>query len=103
VSALHIECRDRFRLAGDDDGPDVLTWCASYRLLPPGGGGRLLLVLGAVFAAIAVLSDSGWALIAGTAREWFVQAPHRLATIDGDCGLAMIGIGASLGLSDRND
>ncbi len=57
------------------------------------------LVLGAVFAAIAVLSDSVWALGAGTARAWFVRSPRRLATIGGAGGVAMIGIGTTLAVS----
>lgn len=62
-----------------------------------------LLILGAVFAAIALLSDSVWALIAGTARSWFARSPRRLATIGGAGGLAMIGIGATLAVSGRKD
>lgn len=62
-----------------------------------------LLVLGAVFVAIALVSDSMWALLAGTARSWFTRSPRRLALIGGTSGLVMIGIGASLALSGRTD
>jgi threonine/homoserine/homoserine lactone efflux protein len=62
-----------------------------------------LLVLGAVFTAIALVSDSLWALLAGTARSWFTRSPRRLALIGGTSGLVMIGIGASLALSGRTD
>jgi len=34
-----------------------------------------LATLGALFLAIALASDSGWALIAGTARRWFASSP----------------------------
>ncbi len=61
------------------------------------------LVLGAVFPAIALVSDSVWAIAADTARNWFARSPRRLATIGGTGGLAMIGIGATLAVSSRKD
>ena len=60
-----------------------------------------MLLLGMVFVAIAVLSDSTWALAAGTARAWFARSPRRLELIGGTGGLVMIGIGASLALTGR--
>jgi threonine/homoserine/homoserine lactone efflux protein len=62
-----------------------------------------LLLLGAIFVAIALVSDSMWALIAGTARSWFTRSPRRLELIGGTSGLVMIGIGASLALTGRKD
>jgi threonine/homoserine/homoserine lactone efflux protein len=62
-----------------------------------------MLLLGAVFVAIAVLCDSSWALVAGTARAWFTRSPRRLAMVGGTGGLVMIGIGASLALTGRKD
>jgi threonine/homoserine/homoserine lactone efflux protein len=62
-----------------------------------------LLLLGAVFMAIALVSDSMWAIIAGTARTWFARSPRRLRLIGGAGGLTMIGIGASLALTGRKD
>jgi threonine/homoserine/homoserine lactone efflux protein len=62
-----------------------------------------MLLLGAVFMAIAVLCDSGWALIAGTARAWFARSPRRLELVGGTGGLVMIGIGASLAITGRHD
>ncbi len=62
-----------------------------------------MLLLGAVFITIAVLSDSTWALLAGTARAWFTRSPRRLAMVGGAGGLVMIGIGASLALTGRKD
>ena len=55
-----------------------------------------MLLLGAVFMAIAVLCDSTWALVAGTVRTWFAASPRRLELVGGTGGLVMIGIGASL-------
>jgi threonine/homoserine/homoserine lactone efflux protein len=62
-----------------------------------------MLVLGAVFPAIALFLDSGWAAIAGTAREWLVRSPRRLALIGGTGGLVMIGLGVSLAATGRKD
>ena len=53
-----------------------------------------MLLLGAVFLAIAVVCDSGWALAAGTARAWLARSPR---------GLAMIGIGVGLAVTGRKD
>jgi threonine/homoserine/homoserine lactone efflux protein len=62
-----------------------------------------MLLLGAVFMAIAVLCDSTWALAAGTARARFAASPRRLELAGGTGGLVMIGIGASLALTGRRD
>jgi threonine/homoserine/homoserine lactone efflux protein len=62
-----------------------------------------LLILGAIFVAIALVSDSMWALAAGTARTWFTRSPRRLELIGGASGLVMIGIGASLALTGGKD
>ena len=62
-----------------------------------------LLLLGAVFAGIALLSDSAWAMAAGSARAWLGRSPRRLELIGGTGGLVMIGIGASLAVSGRKD
>ncbi|HEU5420013.1 MAG TPA: LysE family translocator [Streptosporangiaceae bacterium] len=62
-----------------------------------------LLLLGAIFIGIALISDSAWALAAGTARGWLARSPRRLELIGGTGGLVMIGIGARLALTGRND
>ncbi len=62
-----------------------------------------MLVLGAIFVGIAIVSDGTWALAAGTARAWLARSPRRLEAIGGAGGLAMISIGASLALSGRKD
>ncbi|MEN4474542.1 LysE family transporter [Mycolicibacterium cosmeticum] len=62
-----------------------------------------MLVLGVVFLAIAVISDSVWALAAGLARDWFAQSPRRIAAIGGAGGLAMVGLGVSLAVTGRKD
>jgi threonine/homoserine/homoserine lactone efflux protein len=60
-----------------------------------------LLLLGAVFIAIALISDSVWALAAAGARSWLARSPRRLEVLGGAGGLAMIGIGARLALTGR--
>jgi threonine/homoserine/homoserine lactone efflux protein len=62
-----------------------------------------MLLLGAVFLAIALLVDSSWALAAGAARTWIARSPRRLELIGGSGGLVMIGIGASLAVTGRKD
>jgi len=62
-----------------------------------------MLLLGAIFAGVALLSDSGWALVAGSARAWFGRSSRRLELIGGTGGLVMIGIGAMLAVSGRKD
>jgi threonine/homoserine/homoserine lactone efflux protein len=62
-----------------------------------------MLVLGAVFLAIAVVCDSSYALAAGTARDWLARSPSRIERVGGASGLVMIGIGASLALTGRKD
>jgi threonine/homoserine/homoserine lactone efflux protein len=53
-----------------------------------------ILLLGAVFAAIAVASDTIWAVAAGGVRLWFARSPR---------GLAIIAVGAGLVVSGRKD
>jgi threonine/homoserine/homoserine lactone efflux protein len=62
-----------------------------------------MLVLGAVFLAIAVMCDSAWAVAAGSARAWLARSPRRLELVGGTGGLLMICIGASLALTGRKD
>jgi threonine/homoserine/homoserine lactone efflux protein len=62
-----------------------------------------LLIVGAIFPAIALVSDSVWAYVAGTARAWFARSPKRLAAIGGAGGLAMIGLGTRLAFTGRKD
>ena len=62
-----------------------------------------IIMLGAVFAAVALLSDSAWALAAGTVRGWLSSSPRRLALLGGTGGLAMIAIGTRLAFTGRHD
>lgn len=62
-----------------------------------------LLTLGVLFPVTALVLDSGWAFLAGTARNWFARSPRRMAAIGGAGGLIMIGLGASVALTGRKD
>lgn len=52
-----------------------------------------LMLLGVIFAAIAVLSDGTWGIVAGTAREWLASNPKRLVTMRTVGGCVMIVLG----------
>ena len=58
-----------------------------------------LALLGATFLAIALVSDSIWALAAGTARQWFARSPRRVAAVTTTGGVMMIGLGGTLALT----
>lgn len=58
-----------------------------------------LLLLGLVFEALALASDSIWALAAGTARAWFARSPRRISTLSATGGVMMIGLGGALALT----
>ena len=60
-------------------------------------------ILGLVFAGVALISDSAWALAAGTVRSWFARRPERLATVGGVGGLVVVGLGARLAFTGRHD
>lgn len=62
-----------------------------------------LLMLGLVWVAIALVSDSTWAYVAGTARDWFARSPRRLELVGGAGGLVMIGLGIRLAFVGRKD
>jgi threonine/homoserine/homoserine lactone efflux protein len=55
-----------------------------------------LLVLGLVFSAMAVASDSCWALASARARAWFARKPSRLDGLGATGGVMMIGLGVTL-------
>ena len=54
-----------------------------------------ILTLGLIMVVIALLTDSVWAFVAGTARTWFARSPKRIQVMSGTGGAAMIGLGAS--------
>ena len=60
-----------------------------------------ILVLGLLFACIAVISDSVWALAAGTMRSWFARSPRRLELIGAAGGVGIASVGLAFLLSGR--
>jgi len=58
-----------------------------------------MLVLGSLFLAVALVCDSAWALLAGTARDWFARSPRRLEAVGGAGGVMIIGLGTSVVVS----
>jgi threonine/homoserine/homoserine lactone efflux protein len=62
-----------------------------------------ILILGLLFALIAVVSDSVWAMAAGQLRVWFGGSPRRLELIGGTGGLAIVAVGAGLLATGRKN
>jgi threonine/homoserine/homoserine lactone efflux protein len=58
------------------------------------------LLLGLVFAVLAVASDSVWALAAGKARDWFASRPTRLDALSATGGAMMVGLGTTMLVSE---
>ncbi|HKX68991.1 MAG TPA: LysE family translocator [Intrasporangium sp.] len=58
--------------------------------------GVQMAVLGAVFGAMAICSDSMWAVVAGRAREWLARKPRRLDRLGVAGGSMMVGLGVTM-------
>jgi len=63
---------------------------------PSGPVALQTMLLGLVFGVLAAVSDSTWAIAAGTARTWFARRPTRLDTLSATGGTMMIGLGATM-------
>jgi len=63
--------------------------------------GIQMAVLGVVFAVIALVLDSGWALGAGSARAWLARSPRRLVGLRRTGAVTMAGLGVHLALTGR--
>lgn len=55
-----------------------------------------ILLLGAIFSAMAFTCDSGWVLAASRAKAWFARKPKRLDSLGAGGGVVMIGLGATM-------
>lgn len=62
-----------------------------------------LATLGLICAAVALLSDSTWALASGTARAWLGRSPARLERLSAAGGGAMVALGVGLALTRRKN
>jgi threonine/homoserine/homoserine lactone efflux protein len=53
-----------------------------------------LLLLGGLFAIMALISDGSWGLLAGTARKWLATNPARLVKLRviGGCVMVILGV-----------
>ena len=116
----------RHRREGVDDAPDVAAEPSSWNVLRQGflvgvtnpktivffvaalpqfvdfHAGYVplqMIVLGLVFTLVALVFDSLWALLAGSARQWFARSPRRLSAVRATGGGMMIGLGGSLVLT----
>lgn len=58
--------------------------------------GPQVAVLGLAFGAMAVASDTVWAVLAGRARRWFARKPARLDGLGVAGGVMMIGLGTTM-------
>jgi threonine/homoserine/homoserine lactone efflux protein len=112
VSARLVPMRARRRLVADGflvglaNPKTIVFFVAALPQFIDARSGHVtaqILILGALFPSIALISDSVWAMAAGGARSWFARSPRRMAAIGGAGGLAMIGIGATLAVSRRKD
>src|ERR1700733_11948356 len=99
--------RDGFVVGGANPKP-IVFFLVGLPAFPPPAPGPLpvpaqMLILGALFPVVALVLDSVWAAVAGTARQWLVGSPRRLALIGGAGGLVMIGLGVSIAATGRKD
>ena len=80
--------------------PKTLVFFVAFlpQFVDAGSGhvGLQMTVLGVVFGAMAICSDSIWALAASRARDWFSRKPTRLDTLGATGGVMMVGLGATM-------
>ena len=55
-----------------------------------------LILLGAIFSALAFISDGSWGLLAGTARAWLAKDASRLIKLRATGGIIMCLLGLSV-------
>jgi threonine/homoserine/homoserine lactone efflux protein len=87
--------------------PKVIVFFAAIlpQFIDKGGApaGVQMAVLGLIFVGIALVSDSTWGLMSGTARQWFAGRPKRAERLSAAGGTVMIGLGVRLALTHRAD
>jgi threonine/homoserine/homoserine lactone efflux protein len=62
-----------------------------------------MLAFALVAMSIAVVTDSAWAMAAGSARDWFARSPRRGEALGASGGAVMIGLGIQLAVTRRRD
>lgn len=70
---------------------------------PAGDVAGQVLVLGLVFALVALICDTAWAIGAGACRDWLARSPRRLGLLGGGGGLAIAAVGVGVLVSGRRD
>jgi threonine/homoserine/homoserine lactone efflux protein len=65
-----------------------------------GSPGVALAIFGFVFGAMAIASDSIWAVAASKARDWFARRPHRLDRLGAAGGVMMVGLGTTMAVAE---
>jgi threonine/homoserine/homoserine lactone efflux protein len=105
------ETRSRRRLYRDGAVVNILnpkTALFFYAFLPqfldPDRGAVALqaLVLGSIFVAIALFSDSLWALASGSAAEWLKARPVAIKVERWVTGTVLVGLGAAAALTSAH-
>jgi threonine/homoserine/homoserine lactone efflux protein len=61
-----------------------------------------MLVLGGIWAVIALASDSAWGLAASGVRSWLTRSPRRFPRMQAASGVVIVGLGVGLALSGRS-
>lgn len=77
----------------------VLFFVAFLPQFTNAAAGRVALqtaLLGLCFGALAICSDTLWALVAGRARDWLARTPRRLDHLGAAGGTMMVGLGLSI-------
>lgn len=86
--------------------PKTLAICAAVfpQFVHPTAGPPLmqLVELAVLFWALAMLSDSVWAVAAGTARHWFARSPRRSEYLAAGGGAMMIALGGISAVAKRS-
>lgn len=82
--------------------PKTVVFFAAFlpQFVAEGSAGPQIAALGLAFGVLAVLSDSIWALVAGSARDWVARRPERLDALGWAGGLMMIGLGATMAAAE---
>ncbi len=60
-----------------------------------------MLLLGLLFVGIALVSDSAWAVAAGTARAWLARSARTQRALRVGGGVVMLGLAVELALTSR--
>jgi len=89
-------------VVGITNAKTLVFFIASFPLFVDPARGSItvqMLVLGGFFWVVGIASDLVWAVAAGSARTWLSRSANRLEWVRAGGGLALIGLGAYLGLN----